>query len=325
MLLAKQKRYYYNAETNRFERVRLGWKILVLRGLGLLSAVIVSSGVIVALAFQFLGSPKERNMKAELEQLKETYAFVHHHLFQQHQRLKALEERDNDVYRTIFESSPIPEEWRAGDSSLHWEKAFTYKSADQLVNEIRHKIAALEHRMAVQERSLDTLEKMVKSKEEMLMAIPAIQPVANKNLKGLVSGFGIRIDPLYKTPKMHTGLDFAAPVGTPVYATGNGRVIKADRDHGGYGNHVVIDHGYGYQTLMAHLVKIKVRKNQHVRRGEVIGWVGNTGKSTGPHCHYEVIRNGTKLNPVHYFFQDLSPQEYEKILELAAANNQSLD
>ncbi len=324
--MAKQRKYYYNAETNRFERVRLGWKILFLRGLGLMSAIIVSSGIIVALAFEFLGSPKEKSLMAELDQLKETYAFIHNHLANQHIRLKALEDRDNQVYRTIFESAPIPEEVRSGETpSLDWDKPFTYKTADQLVKEIRQKIEALEQRMRIQEKSLDTLDLLVKSKEEMLMAIPAIQPVANKNLKGLVSGFGYRIDPIYKTPKMHTGLDFAAPTGTPIYATGNGRVVEAGMDHGGYGNHVIIDHGYGYQTLMAHLVKIKVRKNQKVRRGEVIGWVGNTGKSTGPHCHYEVIRNGVKLNPVHYFFQDLSPREYEKILELAAAHNQSFD
>ncbi len=265
-------------------------------------------------------------MRAELDQLKETYAYVQVHLAEQHRRLRILEERDNEIYRTIFESAPIPDSLRNGTGqALDWEQSFALKDTRQLVAEIHQKMEELEHRIGVQEQSLDTLNQLVQSKEDMLMAIPAIQPVANRNLKGLVSGFGYRIDPIYKTPKMHTGLDFAAPVGTPVYATGNGRVIEAGMDHGGYGNHVIIDHGYGYQTLMAHLVKIKVRKHQQVQRGEVIGWVGNTGKSTGPHCHYEVIRHGEKLNPVHYFFQDLTPQEYEKILQLAAANNQSFD
>ena len=141
----------------------------------------------------------------------------------------------------------------------------------------------------------------------------------------MASGFGYRIDPIYKTPKMHTGLDFAAPIGTPIYATGNGVVVEADYEAGGYGNHVIIDHGYGYETLYGHMVKIKARMGQKVTRGEVIGWVGSTGKSTGPHCHYEVIKNGEKIDPIHFFFNDLTAAEYDRMVRMAASGNQSFD
>ena len=159
----------------------------------------------------------------------------------------------------------------------------------------------------------------------MLKRIPAIQPVSNKDLSRVASGFGYRIDPVYKTPKMHTGLDFAAPIGTPIYATADGVVRDASFDAGGYGNHVIINHGYGYQTLYGHMIRIKTRGGEQVKRGQVIGYVGSTGKSTGPHCHYEVIKNNTKIDPIHYFFNDLSPTDYERMIKISAANNQSFD
>jgi murein DD-endopeptidase MepM/ murein hydrolase activator NlpD len=158
-----------------------------------------------------------------------------------------------------------------------------------------------------------------------LASIPAIQPISNKNLKHVASGFGYRIDPIYKTPKMHTGLDFAAPVGTPVYATADGVVRATTYERDGYGRHVIIHHGYGYQTLYAHLVRIKARPGEKVKRGQVIGWVGSTGKSTAPHCHYEVIRNNQKVDPVHFFFNDLSAADYERMIRMAASTNQSFD
>jgi murein DD-endopeptidase MepM/ murein hydrolase activator NlpD len=184
----------------------------------------------------------------------------------------------------------------------------------------------IQKRIKIQRTSYDTLEHFVKSKQEMLTAIPAIQPLSNKNLERLASGFGYRIDPIYKTPKMHTGLDFTAATGTPIYATGDGTVETAGFDNGGgYGNHVIINHGYGYETLYGHMTKIKTHRGERVKRGQVIGWVGSTGKSTGPHCHYEVIKNGEKIDPVHFFFNDLSASEYERIVRIAASSNQSFD
>jgi murein DD-endopeptidase MepM/ murein hydrolase activator NlpD len=152
-----------------------------------------------------------------------------------------------------------------------------------------------------------------------------VQPVSNKDLSHIASGFGFRIDPIYKTPKMHTGLDFAAAIGTPIYATADGMVASTSFDAAGYGNHVVISHGYGYETLYGHMVRIKAKVGEHVKRGQVIGWVGSTGKSTGPHCHYEVIRNSVKIDPIHYFFNDLSATDYERMVRIAAASNQSFD
>ena len=159
----------------------------------------------------------------------------------------------------------------------------------------------------------------------MLASIPAIQPVSNKKLKYIGSGFGMRIDPIYKVPRMHEGIDFNAPIGTPIYATGNGVVSLVDYDGRGYGNHVIITHGFGYQTLYGHMSRVKVRIGQKVNRGDIIGYVGNTGKSTGPHCHYEVIKNGKKINPINFFFDDLTPEEYQSVLELSNRSGQSLD
>jgi murein DD-endopeptidase MepM/ murein hydrolase activator NlpD len=165
----------------------------------------------------------------------------------------------------------------------------------------------------------------VKNKQKMLASIPAIQPVSNKDLKRIASGFGYRIDPIYKTVKYHSGLDFAAPAGTPIYATGDGVVEDASMSDVGYGNHVLINHGYGYKTLYGHMLKIKVKDGQTLKRGDVVGWVGSTGKSTGPHCHYEVSKNGEKVDPVYFFFNDLSPEEFDRMLKIARSGNQSFD
>ena len=166
---------------------------------------------------------------------------------------------------------------------------------------------------------------MARDKEKMLAAIPAIQPVANKNLKRMASGYGYRIHPIYKVRKMHWGTDFSAPTGTPIYATGDGKVTKYRRSRAGYGNHIIIDHGYGYQTLYAHMSKVDVRRGQKVKRGDIIGYIGSSGRSTAPHLHYEVIKDGRKINPVNYFFNDLSPEEYEMMLEFSSNSNQSFD
>jgi murein DD-endopeptidase MepM/ murein hydrolase activator NlpD len=180
-------------------------------------------------------------------------------------------------------------------------------------------------RINVQKRSYKELEGLMNNKEKILAATPAIQPVSNKDLSRIASGFGYRIDPVYKSIKMHAGLDFAAPQGTPIYATANGRIKTSGYSSGGYGNHVVIDHGYGYETLYGHMVRVKARAGQQVTRGEIIGYVGTTGKSTGPHCHYEVHKNGNKIDPVYFFYNDLSPQQFDELLKRAQASNQSFD
>ena len=237
-----------------------------------------------------------------------------------------LEKRDNHVYREIFEASPIPDSARA--KALQQQKEIQLVQAmdqDNLTTSIVNTLNTLSSRIAMETKSYNEIEGFIKNKEQLLACTPAIQPVSNKDLSRIASGFGYRIDPVYKTTKFHAGLDFAAPQGTPIYATANGTVETAGNTGNGYGNHVVINNGYGYETLFGHMYKVKVKPGQKVKRGEVIGWVGSTGKSTGPHCHYEVHRNGEPVDPVYYFYNDITPAQYDRLLKLAASSNQSFD
>lgn len=325
-LLKKVKKYFYNTKTLRFEKLEVPLHIKLLRVLGFISAAIVTALIIVAIAFRFLDSPKEKQMRQDLQTMQERYVLMQKQIETLGENIAHLEDRDDYIYRSIFEASPLPDSIRLGKkySSIDWEQ-YKFKNTEELIQEMDKEIAGLKHRIDLQRASYDTLEKMVQSKEKMLASIPAIQPVSNKTLDHVASGFGYRIDPIYKTPKMHTGLDFAAAMGTPIYATADGIVSDASFDDGGYGYHVIVNHGYGYETLYGHMAKIKARKGERVKRGQVVGWVGSTGKSTGPHLHYEVIRNKHKINPVHFFFNDLSAADYERLVKIAAANNQSFD
>jgi murein DD-endopeptidase MepM/ murein hydrolase activator NlpD len=195
----------------------------------------------------------------------------------------------------------------------------------ELLKSITTQLNHLTMMVTYQEKSFTDIEGMVKDKEKLLAAIPAIQPVSDKDLTRIASGFGMRIDPVYKVPKFHAGLDFTAPIGTPIYATADGIVSEAGFNAGGYGNRVIIDHGYGYETLYGHMYRIKVKLGQKIKRGEVIGYVGSTGKSTGPHCHYEVHKGGQPVDPVYFFYNDLSPEQYDRLLKLAQTANQSFD
>ena len=234
--------------------------------------------------------------------------------------------RDNNVYRSIFESSPIPDSARLKTmENLKEIQLVTGLGETDLLNTLGTQLNRLSLLVAYQEKSFDDIEAMVKDKQKLLAAIPAIQPVNDKDLTRIASGFGTRIDPVYKVPKFHAGLDFAAPIGTPIYATADGVVTDAGYNSGGYGNRVIIDHGYGYETLYGHMYSIKTRVGAKIKRGEVIGYVGSTGKSTGPHCHYEVHRGGTPVDPVYYFYNDLTPEQYDRLLKLAQTANQSFD
>jgi murein DD-endopeptidase MepM/ murein hydrolase activator NlpD len=237
-----------------------------------------------------------------------------------------LEQRDNEVYRSIFEATPIPDSARVKEILAKNEiRLIQSLSNTALTDNIRNQLNNLSLRMSFQGQSFAEITTMVKNKEKLLRAIPAIQPVSNKNLKRVASGFGYRIDPLYKDSRLHAGLDFSAPTGTPIYATADGEVQIAGFNTDGYGNKVVINHGYGFQTLYAHMVRVIANVGQSVKRGEVIGYVGSTGKSTGSHLHYEVIKRGTKVDPVYYFYNDLTPAQFDRLLKEAAANKQSLD
>ncbi len=323
--MAKVRKYFYNTATHRYEKYVLPLRARLLRALGFLSASTVTALIMVAVAYRFLPSPAEKRSLRDVQQLREQYSALQLRLSDLNGKLSDLESRDNGVYRSIFEASPLPDSIRRGTPAGHSTTAYRFTPNEAIIAHLQDEVATLDHRISVQRRSYDTLEYLIKTKEQMLAAIPAIQPVSNRDLSHIASGFGYRIDPIYKTPKMHTGLDFASAIGTPIYATANGRVVFTGFEEKGYGNHVVINHGYGYQTLYGHMVRIKARMGETVKRGDVLGWVGNTGKSTGPHCHYEVIRNGEKIDPVHYFFNDLSAADYERMVKMAATSNQSFD
>ena len=323
--MRKVRKYFYNTSTHRYEKFVLPLRARLLRALGFISASTVTALIMVSVAYRFLPSPGEKRSQQDIDRLSEQYISLQKSISTIDQSVASLEERDNSIYRSIFEAAPLPDSIREGKKAPLKPDAYRYTASEVLIARISDEVTTLQHRISAQHKSYDTLEHMVKTKEEMLAAIPAIQPVSNKDLSHIASGFGYRIDPIYKTPKMHTGLDFASAIGTPIYAAANGSIASTVFDEKGYGNHVIINHGYGYQTLYGHMVRIKARPGQVVKRGEVIGWVGNTGKSTGPHCHYEVIRNGEKIDPVHYFFNDLSASDYERLVKIAAASNQSFD
>lgn len=324
--MKRVRKYYYNTDTHRFEKLEVSLKTRLLRVLGFVSAALVTATITVAIAFQFLDSPKEKQLKEEMQALRQGFTGLQNELDELNNQLAQLEHRDNDIYRAVFEAQPIPDSIRLGkDYSKSNPDLLAFANTNTLLENMRKSVDHMRRRLKVQGNSYDTLQKLVETKERMLGAIPAIQPVSNRTLDRVASGFGYRIDPIYKTPKMHTGIDFTAATGTPVYATGDGAVREAGYDNGGYGNNVLINHGYGYQTLYAHMKKVKVRVGDRVRRGEVIGWIGSTGKSTGPHLHYEVIKGGEKIDPIHFFFNDLSASEYERLTKIAAASNQSFD
>jgi murein DD-endopeptidase MepM/ murein hydrolase activator NlpD len=322
----KKIKYYYNTHSLRYEKLEIPLRVKLLRVFAFIATAIVTSAIISYFAFQFIGSPGEKILRAQNERLKNRYEILNDEVKTIEQQMAELEKRDNSVYRSIFEAKPIPDSVRAKALEKQQEIAKVERMEDyEVVQSIQKTLGTLASRITAQKNSYVELEGLMKNKEKILAATPAIQPVSNKELNRIASGFGYRIDPVYKTIKMHAGLDFAAPQGTPIYATANGRIKTAGYSSGGYGNHVVIDHGYGYETLYGHMVRVKARAGQQVTRGEIIGYVGTTGKSTGPHCHYEVHKNGNKIDPIYFFYNDLSPQQFDELLKRAQASNQSFD
>ena len=322
----KKIKYFYNAHTLRYEKLVTPLRVKLLRVFAFLATAMVTSVIISYFAFQFVGSPAEKILRSQNEQLKYQYQELDEQVSLIQQKMSELEKRDNEVYRSIFEAQPLPDSAR--EAAIAREKEIAKVEGmqqTQLVKSIYQTLQNLNGRINIQKKSYQELLGLMKNKEKILLATPAIQPVSNKDMNRIASGFGYRIDPIYKTIKMHAGLDFSAPQGTPIYATADGVVKTAGFSDGGYGNHVVINHGYGYETLYGHMARIKTRNGRRVKRGEIIGYVGNTGKSTGPHCHYEVHKNGQKLDPVYYFYNDLSPQQFDQLLKRAAASNQSFD
>ena len=322
----KKIKYFYNTNTLRYEKLETPLHLKLLRVLSFIATTIVTSLIFVALAFRYIDSPKEKLLRQQYDAAHEKMDVLNTHVEKLERQMTELEKRDNDVYRAIFEANPIPDSARAKAMENQKEILLVQRMGqNDLASSVATSINNIAQRMAFQDKSFREKQGFIKNKEVLLASTPAIQPVSNKDLDRIASGFGYRIDPVYKTVKMHAGLDFAAPQGTPIYATANGTITTAGNSGDGYGNHVIIDHGYGYETLYGHMYKVKVRNGQRVKRGEIIGYVGSTGKSTGPHCHYEVHKNDRPLDPVYFFYNDLTPEQFDRLLKKAAASNQSFD
>ncbi|MEH6659652.1 M23 family metallopeptidase [Leeuwenhoekiella marinoflava] len=321
-------KYYYDKETLSYKKIekRKGRKL----GYGLLSIVAsFLAGFILLLIYlniPDLETPREKALTRELQNMKVQYGVLNKKLDQVQHVLGEIEERDNSIYRLYFEANPIPDEQRkAGFGGVNRYKDLEGYDNSKLIIETNKRLDILTKQLVVQSKSLDEIAVLAEEKEKFLDAIPAIQPVANKDLTRIASGYGLRTDPFTKERKMHWGMDFTAPRGTPIYATGNGVVERADNNATGYGNHIRIDHGYGYVSLYAHLYKYNIKKGQKVERGDLIGFVGSTGRSEAPHVHYEIFKDGQRINPINFYYGNLSPEEFDVILQKAQLENQSLD
>jgi murein DD-endopeptidase MepM/ murein hydrolase activator NlpD len=319
-------KYYFNTHSLKYERVIVSWKKKTLRAMGFLSTAVVFAAAIVLLAYNFFNSPKEKKLRRELEETSLQLEILKQRADQVETVLHDLQERDNTIYRVIFEADPIPQSVReAGYGGVDRYNALKDYYDSELLTDVTKQIDKLSKQLYIQSKSFDEVFNLVKNKSQMLASIPGIQPIANKDLKHMASGYGWRIHPIYKTDKMHEGMDFTAPVGTEIHATGDGTVEKVEPYGRGYGNNIIINHGYGYKSVYAHMSKFSVREGQKVKRGDLIGFVGNTGTSTGPHLHYEVRKNGNPVNPINFYYNDLTPEEYQKMVELSSQANQSFD
>jgi hypothetical protein len=325
--MAKVK-YYYDTES-------LAYRIITpvkRRSFAYIKLFLLASALFGFLAFvvllntPFFETPKDKLQAREIDNLKIQYAILNRKIDQVDEVMNALEERDNNLYRAYFNSSPISEEDRKAVFGVEnrYKDLAGYNNSDLIINTTK-RVDVLTKQLVVQSKSLDEILKLAKSKEKLLAAIPAIQPIRNENLKRMASGFGYRSDPFTKARKFHEGMDFTAKTGTPVFASGDGIVSRADNTASGFGNHIVIRHGFGYETLYGHLSRYKARVGQYVKRGDVIGYVGSTGRSEAPHLHYEVHKNGDVVNPLNFYYGNISAAEYVAISKIANQENQSLD
>ncbi len=320
-------KYYYDTETCKYERIKTSTGDIILNTLGIMSLTIAMAVGLLILYSSYFESPKELILKNEVKELEFYYENLEAEVERLHKQLSNMEYRDDNIYRVVLGAEPIDKSIReAGVGGMDRYEDIRDKNIihEDIIVKLNESVDNLRRKIYIESKSQDDVVDLAESKEKLFAAIPAIQPVANKQLIALASGFGLRIHPIYKVKKMHTGIDFAAAIGTPIYATADGVIDKLDVSFSGYGKMLEIDHGFGYRTRYAHMHGFAVRQGQKVKRGDLIGYVGDTGLSTAPHLHYEVFVNGIHANPVHYFFNDLNPAEYEKIIELASIENQSL-
>ncbi|HBD27129.1 M23 family metallopeptidase [Flavobacterium sp.] len=321
-------KYYYDSENLAYKRIQTKKR----KKFGYIVLFLVSSALFGFLIFlllintSYFETPKDKIQAREIEALALNYKVLNKKLDLMNEVLEAIENRDNNIYRIYFNTTPISEEERkAGFGGVNRYKDLQGFNNSELMENTTKRVDVLTKELVIQSKSLDEIVALAKQKEKLLAAIPAIQPVKNEDLKQMASGYGYRSDPFTKIRKFHYGMDFTARTGTPIYATGDGVVYKADASLSGYGNHIEVNHGYGYKTLYAHLSKYNCRPGQRVKRGDIIGYVGSTGRSQAPHLHYEVFKNGERVNPLNFYYGSISAKEYIEISKLANQENQSLD
>jgi murein DD-endopeptidase MepM/ murein hydrolase activator NlpD len=319
-------KYKFDPDSLSFDKIRLGIKALLLRILAYFIGSLIFALIYWIIFASFFDSPKEKALKREVEQMTIQYDLIHREMSNVENVLEDLQKTDDNLYRTIFEAEPVPSEQREGGiGGVNRYEALEGYNNSNLVIETASRLDKIRKKVYVQSKSYDELIKLAENKEDMLKSVPAIIPISNKDLTRTASGFGWRIHPYYKISKFHYGMDFTAPAGTDVYATGNGTVVDVSSSQRGLGKHITIDHGFGYKSTYAHLSNFNVRVGQRVQRGDIIGYVGSTGMSVANHLHYEIKLNGINVDPVNYYFEDLSSAEYEKMIEIASKTGQSFD
>lgn len=320
-------KYKFNPESLSFDRIQMSFSERFLRFLAYFTGSLFLALIYGGLFTYLFDSPKEKALKRENTQMSLQYELLNKDLEKVEKVLSHLQETDDNLYRTIFEAEPIPTSLREGGIGgvNRYEELEGYNNS-RIVIETAVRLDRIRKKTYVQSKSFDDLKSLAVEKEEMLRCIPAIMPISNKDLTRTASGWGYRIHPIYKIRKFHYGMDFTSPTGTEIYSTGDGKVLRVRSSKRGYGNHIIIDHGFGYQTLYAHMTRFNnLRSGQTVKRGDVIGFVGSSGLSTAPHLHYEIHLNGKKVDPANYYFNDLTAEEYERMIELAMRSGQSFD
>ena len=321
-------KYYYDSETLSYRKIerkrglRLGIFLLYLLA-SLFSGFLL---LLLYINLPNIETPKERELRRELTQMELQFELLNKKMNDAETVLEEIANRDNTIYRVYFEANPIPDEQRkAGFGGVNRYKDLEGFDNSKLIINTSKRLDILTKQIVIQSKSLDEIAILATEKQKLLEAIPAIQPVNNEDLTRMASGFGYRTDPFTKERKFHWGMDFTAPRGTPIYASGDGVVRRADNTATGYGNHIVIEHGFGYESLYAHLFKYNVRVGQKVKRGDLIGFVGSTGRSEAPHLHYEIFKDGDRINPINFYYGNLTPEEFAMILAKSQLENQSLD
>lgn len=319
-------KYYYDSDTLSYRKIERKKRRTIKYVMFFLFAAALFGFVFVFIASQYLESPREKALNRELSNMQIQFNLLNKKMDEAEAVLANVEDRDNNIYRLYFEANPIPEEQRkAGFGGVNRYSKLQGYDNSKIIIETSKRLDVLQKQIVVQSKSLDEIAVLAEEKEKFLATIPAIQPVKNEDLTRVASGYGYRTDPFTKARKFHYGMDFTAPRGTPIYAAGDGIILRADNNATGYGNHIRIDHGYGYVSLYAHMYKFNVKKNQKVQRGDIIGFVGSTGRSEAPHLHYEIFKDGERINPINFYYGSLTAEEFDKLLEHASLENQSLD